>query len=210
MEDAYQLRWKGRVTGPYRLDDIRALLAAGEISRAHQIEAAGGWEVLDEFLRAVDAPVHPPAMAGPSSLPHQGQLKPLRNEQEGDTGDPARIKLELLAEQARSRGLQHQYEILREQRARDHEKFLQPAVRRISPLAVLALLASLCNFLPILNLVAWLPSFILADLALSAMGRDHNLDGRGLVRASFSFTCLGLVLGLLSTLGWGFRWLSWW
>ncbi len=47
----HHIRWKGRVTGPHTLEDIEASLAAGEISRVHQIDHAGQWQSLDEFLR---------------------------------------------------------------------------------------------------------------------------------------------------------------
>ena len=46
----YLLLWKGAQSGPYRLDEIRSKLTAGDISRMHQIHAEGSWQVLDEFL----------------------------------------------------------------------------------------------------------------------------------------------------------------
>ena len=51
---SHHLRWKGQVTGPHTLEDIRALLASGEVSRMHQIEHAGQWQSLDEFLRGTE------------------------------------------------------------------------------------------------------------------------------------------------------------
>ena len=33
----FLLRWKGAESGPFSLEEIRELLAAGEISRMHQV-----------------------------------------------------------------------------------------------------------------------------------------------------------------------------
>jgi len=69
----YLLLWKGRQTGPFALDEIRAKLTAGEISRMHQIGVAGGWQVLDEFLEKVRPdpvrPLFPPHPLQPPSEP---------------------------------------------------------------------------------------------------------------------------------------------
>jgi hypothetical protein len=63
----YLLRWKGRPSGPFTLEEIRARLDAGEISRVHQIESELGWGLLDDFLPR-HAP-RPAAAAGPESAP---------------------------------------------------------------------------------------------------------------------------------------------
>ena len=38
---SHNLRWKGKVTGPHTLEEIRTLLAAGQVSRMHQVEHDG-------------------------------------------------------------------------------------------------------------------------------------------------------------------------
>lgn len=196
MEERHHLRWKGRVSGPHTLGEIRARLASGEISRAHQIETDGEWRTLEEFLRVAEMPPQPsgPLPAGPS-----------------DEQERSRITLELKAERARSLGFQHRFELLREQHVRDHEKFLQPPpVRRMSALAIAALIVSVFNFVPFMNLFSWLPSLILAESALSAVERDQNLYGRNVALMAFALTACGLALSLVATLGWGFSWMRWW
>lgn len=49
-QDRYQLLWKGRESGPFDTDQIQEKLFSGEISRIHQINANGRWQLLDEFL----------------------------------------------------------------------------------------------------------------------------------------------------------------
>ena len=57
------LRWKGRQSGPYDLDEIQAKLAAGEISLVHQIQVRGGWQLLDDFLGQMQPPAPAPDAA---------------------------------------------------------------------------------------------------------------------------------------------------
>jgi len=59
MSSHHRIRWKGRTTGPYSREEIRAKLAAGEFSLLHRVEISGQWVGLDEFL-AGDRPVPPP------------------------------------------------------------------------------------------------------------------------------------------------------
>ena len=40
--NAFRLRWKGAVTGPFPLARVQELLRAGEISLLHNIEVDGG------------------------------------------------------------------------------------------------------------------------------------------------------------------------
>lgn len=189
----HHLRWKGRVTGPHALPDIRAALAAGEISRVHQIEVQGEWRPLEDFLREADS-------APPPAKPHG----PQRSEEER-----TRMQRELLAERGRSLALQQQFDLLREEHARAYEKFLAPPERRMSRLAVAAFILSLCNFIPFLNFVTWIPALVLANTALAEMDRNENLDGRGFAQAAVLITSVFLLLAVVLILALAFGWFRW-
>ena len=49
--NAFRLRWKGSVTGPFPLARVQELLRAGEISLLHNIEVDGHWMTLRDHLR---------------------------------------------------------------------------------------------------------------------------------------------------------------
>jgi len=49
--NAFRLRWKGAVTGPFPLARVQELLRAGEISLLHNIEVDGRWMTLRDHLR---------------------------------------------------------------------------------------------------------------------------------------------------------------
>ena len=49
--NAFRLRWKGAVTGPFPLARVQELLRAGEISLLHNIEVDGVWMTLRDYLR---------------------------------------------------------------------------------------------------------------------------------------------------------------
>lgn len=204
MEEGHHLRWKGKITGPYTAGDIRELLDSGEISRAHQIEVSGEWMPLDEFLKrtevqAAEIPVQSPP------LPESPVLQE----------DYSQVTQELIAERARSLGLQRQFNALREQQTQTLPVGSRPPPipqprKRVSFLALAALLVSLGSFFPVANMLVWFPTYLLADSALSAMKSDPKLRGSGLAKTALTLACIGLALGLVATLGWGFRWLKWW
>lgn len=54
----FLLRWKGAESGPFSIEEIRELLAAGEISRMHQVQVNGRWKLIDDFaeLRELGGP----------------------------------------------------------------------------------------------------------------------------------------------------------
>ena len=81
--NAFRLRWKGAVTGPFPLARVQELLRSGEISLLHNIEADGRWMTLRDYLRGAgltrviaptaevapgDAPPPPPGF-----VPHAGE-----------------------------------------------------------------------------------------------------------------------------------------
>ena len=51
----YVLRWRGRQSGPFSLDEINRKLDAHEIGLGHEIQCDDQWMSLEEFF-AHDAP----------------------------------------------------------------------------------------------------------------------------------------------------------
>ena len=185
----HRLRWKGHVTGPYTLDDIKAMLAAGEVSRAHQVETSSGWYSLGELLHESPAP--------------EGNAA----SEDGSGENGKSVYQELMAERARSQSLQQQFALLREEHARAYEKFFTPPARRYSRLAISAFILSLCSLIPWLNLITWIPSLVLGYTALAEMDRDELLDGRSLAKAALYITYVFLFLAVIAIfaamVGWG-------
>ena len=65
--DAYRLRWKGAVTGPFPLSRVTEMLRTGEISLLHNIEVDGKWTTVRDYFRATGLTrVHTP---GPGFAP---------------------------------------------------------------------------------------------------------------------------------------------
>lgn len=69
--NAFRLRWKGAVTGPFPLARVQELLRAGEISLLHNIEVDGRWMTLRDHLRGagVARAVAPSAEVAPGEQP---------------------------------------------------------------------------------------------------------------------------------------------
>ena len=57
----YVLRWRGRQSGPYTLEQINRLLDDHEIGMGHEIEYQNNWITLEEFLETVKSPAKSPA-----------------------------------------------------------------------------------------------------------------------------------------------------
>jgi hypothetical protein len=191
---AHHLRWKGQVTGPHTLEDIRGLLATGEVSRMHQIEHGGMWRPLDEFLRETEESESARAMASA----RQDEL------------DRRRMERELADERIRTAALEQQFAWLQEKQSRQSEKVRVIPKRRTSNLAVAAFVVSFCSFIPYVNFVSWIPALILAHAALAEMDRDPNLDGRSLAQGAIVISCTFLVLGVLFLLAAAFGLVKWW
>lgn len=64
----FLLRWKGAESGPFSLEEIRELLAAGEISRMHQVQVNGRWKLLDDFAELDTETPNAPEPPEPSPL----------------------------------------------------------------------------------------------------------------------------------------------
>jgi TM2 domain-containing membrane protein YozV len=48
--DQFQLRWRGRVTGPFTWPEVERKLDAHEIGLVHDIQQGAGWMTLGEYL----------------------------------------------------------------------------------------------------------------------------------------------------------------
>ena len=70
--NAFRLRWKGAVTGPFPLARVQELLRSGEISLLHNIEADGSWMTLRDYLRGTGLS----RVIGPTSEPGSGVQPP--------------------------------------------------------------------------------------------------------------------------------------
>ncbi len=69
--NAFRLRWKGAVTGPFPLARVQELLRAGEISLLHNIEVDGRWMTLRDYLRGAGLTrvIAPAAEVAPGEAP---------------------------------------------------------------------------------------------------------------------------------------------
>lgn len=80
--ESYQVRWRGKVTGPFPLATLQAMLSRNEISLMHEVLAEGRWLSLEELLFAAapsqasyesesvqELPAPPPTMAPKPSQP---------------------------------------------------------------------------------------------------------------------------------------------
>jgi hypothetical protein len=190
---SHQIRWKGRVTGPHSLEDIRGLLAAGEISRLHQIDHAGQWRPLDEFLREAEVTSQQEA----AEMAQQDEL------------DRRRMARELADERIRSAALEQQFAWLQQKQARDRELMPKATKKRTSNLAVAAFVVSFCSFIPFVNFVSWIPALILAHAAIAEIDKDRNLEGRALAQGAIVISSTFLVLGVLLLLAAAMGFVKW-
>jgi hypothetical protein len=170
---SHHLRWKGKVTGPHTLEDIRTLLATGQVSRMHQVEHDGAWRPLDEFLRETEESdrTRAAANAAQEEINHR------------------RMQRELANERMRTAALEQQFAWLQQKQGRDLEKVKIIPKRRTSNLAVAAFVISFCSFIPYVNFVSWIPALILAHAALADMDRNPNLAGRSLAQGAIVLSC---------------------
>jgi hypothetical protein len=178
---SYRLRWKGQVTGPCTLEEIRARLASGDVSRMHQIEHGAQWRSLDEFLRETE------------EADRARSAERARN----DELEHRRMEREAADERVRTAALEQQFVWMRGKQGRDREQLLEVPKRRTSNLAVAAFAVSFCSFIPYVNFVSWIPALILAHAALAEMDRDPSLEGRSLAQGAIILTSTFLVLGVL-------------
>ncbi len=181
MSPPLHLRWKGQVSGPHTLEEVRALLSAGQVSRMHQVEQGGQWRPLDEYLRERE------------EFERTHAAENARHEEL----ERRRMERQLADERIRAAALEQQFAWLQEKQARAREKLLEVPKRRTSVLAVTAFVISFFCFIPYVHYVSWIPALILAYAALAEMDRDHYLDGRSLAQGALVITYTFLVLGVL-------------
>lgn len=61
--DAYRLRWKGAITGPFPLSRVTEMLRTGEISLLHNIEVDGSRMTVRDYFRSIGMSRAPSASA---------------------------------------------------------------------------------------------------------------------------------------------------
>jgi hypothetical protein len=190
---SHTLRWKGKVTGPHTLEEIRTLLSAGQVSRMHQIEHGGEWRSLDEFLRETEEldRARAAATAAQEEINHR------------------RMQRELANERMRTAAMEQQFAWLQEKQLRERGKVKEIPKRRTSNLAVAAFVISFCCFIPYVNFVSWIPALILAHAAQAEMDRDPNLTGRSLAQGAIVLSSTFLVVGVLFLLAIAAGMLKW-
>jgi ABC-type Na+ efflux pump permease subunit len=190
---SHHIRWKGRVTGPHTLEDIQGLLAAGEISRMHQIDHAGQWQSLDEFLRDADG---------------TRQAEAAANAQEEEL-ERRRVAREEANDRLRAAALEQHFAWLQHSQSGHPKERPEARKERTSNLAVAAFVVSFCSFIPFVNIVSWIPALILAHAALAEIEKNPKLNGRALAQGAIVISCTFLVLGVLFLLGLVFGVLKW-
>jgi hypothetical protein len=216
-EARYFIAWKGANTGPFTLAQIQEKLAAGEVSRMHQVQVDGRWVSVDEFLSRHEAA--------------ERRVTKAREEKAGL--EEMRLRQEY---EARSASGQAQQQSLAEQlRAADQHTRQMPApgmpppppypplaappfhapafpgaeATRTSGFAITGIICAVCNFVPYLNYVAWIPALVFGHVALRDIGNNPALAGRGLAIATLCITyfivIVGLTIVVLRALDGGFR-----
>lgn len=215
VEPQFFVAWKGVSTGPFTLEQIQEKMAAGEVSRMHQVQAGGRWVSVDEFLSKHESSERQAAKTKKAQA-HSREVQ-LRQEYE------ARIA----SEHAHQQTLTEQLEAA-ERRARllpaealaplpppvvsapphaptgptfqqlpsyaDTPRALKPT--RTSGFAITAFIFALCNFVPFLNFVSWILALVFGHVALRDINHDASLAGRGLAIAALCITYFLLVLGV--------------
>ena len=71
---------------------------------------------------------------------------------------------------------------------------------RTNNVAIAAFVLSICNFIPLVNLISWVLAIILGHIALSQTERDPTLGGRRFAIAALIITYSLLAIGLIAFL----------
>ncbi|HYF34146.1 MAG TPA: DUF4190 domain-containing protein [Prosthecobacter sp.] len=207
-DSEFYLRWRGQQIGPWRWPHVRAALDSGEIHSLYQIQIAGEWQPLRDYLEHVEA-------------------------QQAEAAGAARLRQDyeqrIAAEKAESAKLRRQLQTqpapaqppARPPNPPPYAKgasmpvpppppppsgsspmspmpaatYYQPV--RTSGLAVASFVLSLCFLVPFVNLVNWIPGLVFGHIALVQFKKDPRLDGRGLAIAGVIVSYIWLV-GLIS------------
>jgi len=203
----YFLLWKGEQSGPFSLAEIRAKLDSGGISRMHQVNFDGRWIVLDEFLQK----------QGGTDLEVGIRAQAEKREAELRSN----FEQQIAVERAHQSALEAQ--IAQAENRSSHARLLPPqpsillqhlhsrslpglqiapvsAPPRTSGLAIAALVAALCSFVPYVGFITWIPALVFGHVALSQTKRDPALVGGGMAIAALVITYFLLAIGLIVVL----------
>ena len=210
--DRHILFWKGRQSGPFTLEEIRAKLDSGEVSMMHEVNFGGRWLTLDEFLSDGEKATFEKKQVGSkrqreAEMQMEVKLQQQRESQQSQASEALRraqendlrqkYEMQLSEERTRQQQLQ--------QRLDDLERRVSGPLplssnhaggRRTSGMAVTALVMSLLNFVPFINFVSWIFAIVFGHIALSQTQTDPTLEGRGMAVAALAitYTLLALVV----------------
>ena len=80
---------------------------------------------------------------------------------------------------------------------------------RTNGVAIAAFVLSICNFIPVVNLISWILAIVLGHIALSQTDRDPTLGGRRFALAALIITygllAIGLIVFLVVSVVYGFN-----
>lgn len=77
-KESYQIRWRGKVSGPHDLDSLKSMLSRGEVSLLHEVLKEGRWIPLDELVTR--APAKSASAQARAQAPGPEDNKPQREE----------------------------------------------------------------------------------------------------------------------------------
>jgi hypothetical protein len=202
--NSYILQWKGRESGPFTVEEIKAKLDSNEIGLLHSVrDQSGAIVTLEELMAAVTA----------NEMAEQQRQQERRAQQEQERIQ-ADYEERLAAEESKQQELQKRLTEVEGKilpthplapspspsgpRESQHHEFAgNYAPERTSGLAVTALVMGLLNFVPFVNFVSWILAIIFGHIALSQINRDPNLKGRGMAVAGLTITYVLLGIGVV-------------
>ena len=218
-EPRYALLWKGRQLGTFTLEEIRFKLSEGEIGLMHQVNVGGQWQPLDELLANENAKTEErnrqqEAQRVAAQEAQRRAQEAQRHTQEAENWQ--RHEQELADERAKRDELADKLEALETQfnqqrtlpplpslQAQQYPPFTMPQgqyyqpQKRMSGMAITALVMGLLNFVPFVNFISWLFAIIFGHLALSQIKEDPMIEGRGMAVAGLVITYTLIGVGCL-------------
>jgi hypothetical protein len=205
--DAYRLRWKGAITGPFPLARITEMLRTGEISLLHNIEVNGKWTTVRDYFRAAGltrAHTPTPGFAPPLSPVAQDEMPPPPPGAGGEGPRPATVRRRLSPSEMLERSVREGYLWC-------GATFLLPPIFAllVFPMAWLqgvevALMRNLhlsIVFLLAILLGSFLPLVFVRRISVTLGQAGLKEEGEAQVK-------LALILGISGAILWSF--MSWW
>ena len=201
-EDQYLLLWKGRQSGPFSVGQIREKLLAGDISRMHQINADGRWQILDEYmekLRGAELEVRRAEQQKMREAEVKRQFEAPSNDDRGSLSHliPREAPPPPPFQPGSASAPGSTFD--RSQNASGAGAPPPPfpvSQSRMSGFAITALVMGLCNFVPFVNFASWILALVFGHIALSQMKVDDSLKGRGIAIAGLVITYFLLVVAI--------------